>query len=187
MTVKINLFLVETIRQRHSGYGEKYRFTTKQFSFAGGQIPHNSSSLRGVFLRDGSWRSSQDVQSNCRRGCISYYYMTASMKWQWRTYHKQSGLNPLILRGLHHTLNSKTTLKTWTHGQTVQLLHGDDKDEDHLWNYSVARALYNVTAWQSVNAVCIGCLTHGACACVGHWTPDYGAMEAQNLLLSIGT
>jgi len=23
---------------------------------------------------------------------------------------------------------------------------------------------------------CVGCLTHGAC--VGHWTPDYSAMEA---------
>ena len=34
----------------------------------------------------------------------------------------------------------------------------------------------NVTAWQSVNAVCLGCMTHGAC--VGHWTPDYSAMEA---------
>ena len=33
----------------------------------------------------------------------------------------------------------------------------------------------NVTAWQSVNAVCLGCLTHGTC--VGHWTPDYSAME----------
>ena len=32
-----------------------------------------------------------------------------------------------------------------------------------------------VTAWQSVNAVCFGCLTHGAC--VGHCqTPDYMAM-----------
>jgi len=34
----------------------------------------------------------------------------------------------------------------------------------------------DVTAWQSVNAVCLGCLTHGAC--VGHWTPDYSVMEA---------
>ena len=35
----------------------------------------------------------------------------------------------------------------------------------------------NITAWQSVNAVCLGCLTHGAY--VGHWvTPDYSAMEA---------
>ena len=34
----------------------------------------------------------------------------------------------------------------------------------------------NVTAWQSVDAVCLGCLTHGAC--VGHWTRDYSAMEA---------
>ena len=32
----------------------------------------------------------------------------------------------------------------------------------------------NVTAWQSVNAVCLSCLTQGAC--VGHWTPD--AVEA---------
>ena len=29
---------------------------------------------------------------------------------------------------------------------------------------------------KSVNAVCLGCLTHGAC--VGHWTADYSAMEA---------
>jgi len=34
----------------------------------------------------------------------------------------------------------------------------------------------NVTSWQSVNVVRLGCLTHGAC--VGHWTPDYGAMGA---------
>ena len=33
-----------------------------------------------------------------------------------------------------------------------------------------------VTAWQSVNAVCLGCLTHSAC--VGHWTTDYSPMEA---------
>ena len=33
-----------------------------------------------------------------------------------------------------------------------------------------------VTAWQSVNAVCLGCLTHGAR--IGHWTPDYSTMEA---------
>ena len=33
-----------------------------------------------------------------------------------------------------------------------------------------------VTAWRSVNAVCLGCLTHGAC--VGHWTPDCSTMEA---------
>jgi len=33
-----------------------------------------------------------------------------------------------------------------------------------------------VTTWQSVNAVCLGCLTHGTC--VGHYTPDYSAMEA---------
>ena len=33
-----------------------------------------------------------------------------------------------------------------------------------------------VTAWQYVNAVCLGCLTHGAF--VGHWTADYSAMEA---------
>ena len=32
----------------------------------------------------------------------------------------------------------------------------------------------NVTAWQSINVVCLGCLTHGAC--VGHWTPDYSAI-----------
>ena len=33
-----------------------------------------------------------------------------------------------------------------------------------------------ITAWQSVNAMCLGCLTHGAC--VGYWTPDYSVMEA---------
>jgi len=33
-----------------------------------------------------------------------------------------------------------------------------------------------ITAWQSFNAGCVGCLTHSAC--IGHWTPDYSAMEA---------
>jgi len=32
----------------------------------------------------------------------------------------------------------------------------------HGLNYSVARAI-DVTEWQSVNAVCLYCLTHGAC------------------------
>jgi len=32
----------------------------------------------------------------------------------------------------------------------------------------------NVTVWQSVSAVYLGCLTHGAC--VSHWTPDYNAI-----------
>ena len=27
-----------------------------------------------------------------------------------------------------------------------------------------------------MDAICLGCLTYGAC--VGHWTPDYSAMEA---------
>ena len=40
----------------------------------------------------------------------------------------------------------------------------------------------NVTAWQSVNAVCLGCLTHGAC--VGHWTPDYSAMETTSIAIA---
>jgi len=40
-----------------------------------------------------------------------------------------------------------------------------------------------VTAWQSFNAVCLGCLTHGAC--VGHWTPDYSAMEATSSAIPV--
>ena len=33
----------------------------------------------------------------------------------------------------------------------------------------------NLSVWQSVSVVCLGCLTQGAC--VGHWTPDYSTME----------
>ena len=32
----------------------------------------------------------------------------------------------------------------------------------HRLTYSVAREIY-VTAWQSVNAICLCCLTYGAC------------------------
>ena len=40
----------------------------------------------------------------------------------------------------------------------------------HRLTYSVARAI-DVIAWQSVNAVCLCCLTHGACVKVNGIQP----------------
>jgi len=55
----------------------------------------------------------------------------------------------------------------------------------HGLTYSVARAI-DITAWQSVDTVCLCCLTH--CVCVRHWIPPSShnsAMEVARVLSSV--
>ena len=48
------------------------------------------------------------------------------------------------------------------HGQSTSLTATTRMETTHGLAYSVARAI-EVTAWQSVDAVCLCCLTHGSC------------------------
>ena len=50
--------------------------------------------------------------------------------------------------------------------QSSYLLSDNNKDGNYLWTYYSVSRVIEVTAWQSVNAVCHCCLTHSSC----HWT-----------------
>ena len=43
-------------------------------------------------------------------------------------------------------------------------LEGDDKDGGYSWTKPIVARVTEVTAWQSVNTVCLCCLTH--CSCI---------------------
>ena len=57
----------------------------------------------------------------------------------------------------------KTTreLKTWTMDSLTPQWRQQRMETTHRLSYSVARAI-DIIAWQSVDAVCLCCLTHGA-------------------------
>ena len=48
------------------------------------------------------------------------------------------------------------------HGQSNSSMVTTRTEPTHGLTYSVARTIH-VTTWQSVDAVCLCCLTHGAC------------------------
>ena len=48
------------------------------------------------------------------------------------------------------------------HGQSNSSVATTRMENTHGLTYSVARAI-DITAWQSVDAICLCCLTHGAC------------------------
>ena len=93
------------------------------------------------------------------------------------TYRKS--LPALILRVLRHALIRHE------HGQSNSSMATTRTENIHGLTYPVARAI-DITAWQSVDTVCLCCLTHGVC--VSHWTPPSShnsAMEMARVLSSV--
>jgi len=58
-------------------------------------------------------------------------------------------------------VNSKTT-QDMNHGQSNSAMATTRTETTHGLTYSRARAI-DITTWQSVDAICLCCLTHGAC------------------------
>ena len=82
------------------------------------------------------------------------------------TYHKS--LPALILDILHHALIQKKLEKRVEDvnlEQSTSLMATTRTETTHGLTYLVSRVT-EVTAWQSVDAVCLCCLTHSSC----HWT-----------------
>ena len=100
------------------------------------------------------------------------------------TYRKS--LPALILRVLRHALIQKPLWELkHQHGQSSSLM-ATTKTETTRWlTYSVARVI-DIIAWQSVDTICLCCLTHGVC--VSHWTPTSShnsTMEVARVLWSV--
>ena len=86
---------------------------------------------------------------------------------------------------------SQTLLQTthmWLpldHGQSNSSMATTRTENTHGLTYPVPTVI-DITAWQSVNTVCLCCLTHGVC--VSHWTPPSShnsAMEMARVLSSV--
>jgi len=56
------------------------------------------------------------------------------------------------------------------HGQSNSSMATTRTETTHKLTYSVARAI-DITAWQSVDAICVCCLTHSACVKVSELQP----------------
>ena len=56
------------------------------------------------------------------------------------------------------------------HGQSNSAMVTTRTETTHGLTYSMARAI-DITAWQSVDAICLCCLTHGACVQVSGLQP----------------
>ena len=84
------------------------------------------------------------------------------------------------------------------HGQSNSSVATTRMETTHGLTYSVARAI-DITAWQSVDTVCLCCLTRGVCVSidnivsevihgVSHWTPTSShnsVMEMARVLSSV--
>ena len=71
------------------------------------------------------------------------------------------------------------------HGQSNSSMATTRTENTHGLTYPVARVI-DITAWQSVDTVCLCCLTHGVC--VSHRTPPSShnsAMEMARVLSSV--
>ena len=71
------------------------------------------------------------------------------------------------------------------HGQSNSSMATTRTENTHGLTYPVARAI-DITAWQSVDTICLCCPTHGVC--VSHWTPPSphnSAMEMARVLSSV--
>jgi len=71
------------------------------------------------------------------------------------------------------------------HGQSNSSMATTRTENTHGLTYPVARAI-DITAWQSVDTICLRCLTHGVC--VSYWTPPSSrnsAMEMARVLSSV--
>jgi len=77
-------------------------------------------------------------------------------------------------------INSKTTRELrhepWQSNSSMATTR---MENTHGPTYLVARAI-DITEWQSVDTVCLCCLTHGVC--VSHWTPPSSRNSAMELL-----
>ena len=61
--------------------------------------------------------------------------------------------------------SSSWSIEDMNHEQSTSSMMKTRTETTHGLTYSVSRVI-GVTAWQSVNAFCLRCLTHGSC----HWT-----------------
>ena len=72
-----------------------------------------------------------------------------------------------------------------SHGQSSSLMATTETETTRWLTYSVARVI-DITAWQSVDTICLCCLTHGVC--VSHWTTTSShnsTMEMARVLWSV--
>ena len=65
------------------------------------------------------------------------------------------------------------------HGQSNSSMATTRTENTHGPTYPVARAI-DITEWQSVDTLCLCCLTHGVC--VSHWTPPSSHNSAMEFL-----